>query len=350
MNILYFAPVQLYPDGHGNIATVRAYIKYLRQSGHRVHYVLFAVKKWYKAFNLFYQQKFVDTLDVINQTVHGVRTQDGNYVFDSMYQDGLGEKIRELCRVYNIDAVICTYVMQSKLLEYVPDNVLKILDTHDRMSDRAQALQKNHIKDEFFSCTNEDEGRYLSRADIVWARRDEETKFFNDTMGVNKAITVSHFSEPHYLNKNTKQLRSVGFLASDNNVNLKCVQEFIDAFVKNKKVMQSGIEVIIGGNIKNLLEQDTDRMEKIKDTNIKLVGKIPDLVDFYRMVDAVIVPITFGTGINIKMVLDEKAACMYGVIHMLYHTFLCMTMAYIDLLILMQAHIVCINLDLLHAH
>ena len=40
MHILYFSPIQIYPEGHGNIATVRQYIQILQQQGHHVHYVL----------------------------------------------------------------------------------------------------------------------------------------------------------------------------------------------------------------------------------------------------------------------------------------------------------------------
>ena len=43
----------------------------------------------------------------------------------------MGEKIAQLCKLYKIDTVICTYVMHSKLLEFVPDYILKIIDMDD---------------------------------------------------------------------------------------------------------------------------------------------------------------------------------------------------------------------------
>lgn len=302
MNILYFAPIKLWPDGHGNIATVHQYIQRMRNLGHKVHYIFFDLENM-KDFDIFYAQKFVDTLDVIKQTPRGnMRNENGYYFFDSFYQDGLGEKIRELCTVYNIDVVICTYIMHSKILEYVPDNILKIIDTHDKMTDRHISLIKNNIKDEFFSCTKEDEARYLSRADIIWARRDEEADFFNEILGENKAITVSHFNSPNYLNKTTQRLKKVGFLASDNNVNAKMVQDFISAYSRNEKILNTDLEVIIGGNVYKILERENGYMDSLKGKPIKFIGKVNNIVDFYKEIDAVVVPIMFGTGINVKMI------------------------------------------------
>lgn len=302
MNILYFAPIRLYPTGHGNIATVHQYIKRLRQQGHKVHYVYFEEQNLTK-FQLFYAQNFVDTLDIIyrNNNQKYVR-KEGYYEFDTCYQHGMGEKIVQLCELYKIDVVICTYIMHSKILEFVPSNILKIIDTHDKMSDRHLSLRKNNIPDEFFSCTKSDEAKYLNRADLVWARRDEETQYFNSIMGNNKAITVSHFDEPNFLEKKINKLKKVGFLASDNNVNAKMVLDFSEELLKHSELMNTDLEIIIGGNVKRILEQNKDFMNKIQNSPIKLVGKFENLSDFYNTVDAVIVPIMFGTGINVKMI------------------------------------------------
>ena len=71
----------------------------------------------------------------------------------------MGEKIRDLCCKHNIDMVLCAYIFQSKLLEYVPNHILKAIDTHDKMSDRYAMLRANKSSHSWFSCTPEDEGR-----------------------------------------------------------------------------------------------------------------------------------------------------------------------------------------------
>ena len=67
----------------------------------------------------------------------------------------MGERIRCLCAKYDIDVVFCSYVFQSKLLEFVPAHVLKVIDTHDKMGDRYEMLRANGLPLEFFSCSPE---------------------------------------------------------------------------------------------------------------------------------------------------------------------------------------------------
>jgi len=302
MNVLYFAPIRIYPSGHGNIATVHQYIKRLKENGHIVHYVFFE-EQGLSQFELFYAQNYVDTLDIIYKDPNKQYIRnDGYYEFDTCYQDSMGEKISELCSLYKIDVVICTYVFHSKILEFIPGNILKIIDTHDKMSDRHLHLKENNIPDEFFSCSCRDEAHYLSRADVVWARRDEETQYFNSILGAEKAITVSHFNEPNFLDRNIDRIKRIGFLASENNVNAKMVIDFVKEILQHNDFLESGIEILIGGNVKNILQKNRKIMRLIHNSPIKLIGEVEKVEDFYKMLDAVIVPIMYGTGINVKMI------------------------------------------------
>lgn len=300
MNVLYFSPIRLLPKGHGNIATVHQHILRLHALGHKVHYV-YLNEDCSSVENLFCSQLFVDTFDVIENKANPQRDSQGYYCYDTKYFDGLGEKIRELCLLYSINVVICSYVFHSKIFEFVPKNILKILDTHDRMTDRHMFLRKNKIKDEFFSCTESDEIKYLSRADVIWARRDEETKFFNRITQSKKAITVSHFDNPNFLSKKISQLRTIGFLASDNEVNYKMVISFIDEFVKQYKSNPIDVKLIIGGRVKNMFEARKE-CPLNAEVPVEMIGVVKEVEDFYKKVDAVVVPIVFGTAINVKMI------------------------------------------------
>lgn len=316
MDILYFAPIRLFPKGHGNIATVHQYIKRLRSLGHRVHYVLLNEGRQ-SGKDLFLSQKFVDTLDVIQNEEEIVRDADGYYVFDTRYFEGLGEKIHALCLRYRISIVICTYIFHSKILEYIPDNIIKIIDTHDKMTDRHLFLRAHAIKDEFFSCTRDDEARYLSRADIIWARRDEETKFFNEITGSFKAMTVSHFDNPCFFPEKRTRTHRVGFLASDNEVNHTMVKNVIDVFLRKMKKEPADIRLIIGGGVRKMFEAD-EAYPFSQDLPVELVGGVPETEDFYRSLDVVIVPIMFGTGINVKN--DRSYVIRHaGTVHALRH-------------------------------
>lgn len=84
MNILYFAPIQLYPKGHGNRATVHQYVARLRSKGHKVHYLCLN-EEGVTFRNLYIAQQYVDTLDVIHQGAPRIRREDGYYEFDSWF-------------------------------------------------------------------------------------------------------------------------------------------------------------------------------------------------------------------------------------------------------------------------
>ena len=82
------------------------------------------------------------------------------------------------------------------------------------MADRYEMLRKNGQPLEFFSCTPQEEGAYLRRADIVVARRDEEAHYFDSVTGRNTAVVMPYFEDPHYLYKAFNTLRHVGIVAS----------------------------------------------------------------------------------------------------------------------------------------
>ena len=332
MNILYFSPVPFEPVRHGNISTINQYVRRLMHKGHSVYFV-YLDQSCCSISDIAAMSSLVTKLEVLpcNRKVTPQKNVQGYDIFDSYYQDKLGEYIANFCKMYNIEAIICTYIWYSKLLEYVPKNVLKIIDTHDKMTDRHLALKENHIIDEMFSCTEEDEAKYLNRADIIWARRDEETEYFNKITNSNKAVTVTHFEPEKFLHKKYAKLKTIGILASNNQVNYKMVCNFVGKLNKRMKKEPIDIELMITGQVKimilppkkplrrlsNFYYKVLGRKDKIKGEDahlfykdyINLTGPIDDIADFYNNVDLVLIPITFGTGINVKMV----EAMAYGV-------------------------------------
>ncbi len=167
--------------------------------GHKVHFVLLQNAE-YTEHDVKDMQAAWDTFDIL--PYHNPMIVNGSAIpFDGWYEDGLGERIRCLCAKYNIDIVLCSYVFQSKLLEFVPAYVLKIIDAHDKMTDRYEMLRAHGQPLHFFSCSMQDEAAYLSRADIVLALRNDEARFFDYATGLRSALVISHLEAPHFLDK-----------------------------------------------------------------------------------------------------------------------------------------------------
>ena len=298
-HILYFSPFPSHPASHGNQTTIQKFGQFLQSEGHLVHFALMK-SHMYSEKDLDDMAAAWDSFDLIK--VDRFPSCDGNIIpFDTWYVVGLGEQIASLCTKYHIDTIICSYIFQSKLLDYVPSYILKIIDTHDKFTDRYTILDKLGKQREFFSCTQQEEGMYLSRADVVLARRDEEATYF-DSISTAKVYTVPHIEDRAYLKKSANELSKIGMVASCNLINLDIVVSFIVELIRQ----QSGelpFEIHVAGEVKSLLNLEDPQQESVvSHPSVHFIGYVDDIRDFYESVDMIICPIMSGTGINVKTV------------------------------------------------
>ncbi|MFN7597858.1 MAG: glycosyltransferase, partial [Cereibacter sp.] len=286
LNVLYFSPFPSHPDNHGNQATIQSFGKRFQKLGHKVHFALLQ-SNIYDGRALEGMRGTWDTLDVLPNTRE--LWANGNEIpFDGWYEPGLGENIRLLCQRYDIDVVFCSYIFQSRLLEFVPSHVLKVIDTHDKMGDRYEMLRRNGQPLEFFSCTPEQEGAYLRRADVVVARRAEEAEYFNSVSGRQTAIVIPHFEEPRFQQRRFEALRNVGLVASANRINLAIMLDFVRAVDKATKGAKVPFQVHIAGQVRDMIRDlpPADQAAFARDW-ITLHGLVPDIADFYAQMDLI---------------------------------------------------------------
>lgn len=301
LNVLYFSPFPSHPDNHGNQATIQAFGRHFRELGHKVHFALLQ-SHMYDEISLAQMRAAWDSIDILpNQC--GLGSNGQPIPFDGWYEEGLGQRIRVLCAAYDIDVVFCSYVFQSRLLDYVPAHVLKVIDTHDKMGDRYEMLRKNGQPLEFFSCTPEEEGAYLRRADVVVARRAEEATYFNSVSGRETAIVIPHVEEARFLERSFDKLTDVGMVASANNINLAITLQLLKAIDARLAGGASPFTLHIAGQVRDMIgslpEEDAGLFSR---PWVRLHGFVPDIGSFYRAVDVVVSPVTMGTGINVKTV------------------------------------------------
>jgi FkbM family methyltransferase len=301
LNILYFSPFPSHPQNHGNQATIHAFARRFQSMGHKVHFALLQ-SSMYDAAAAIAMRETWDSFDILPNS-HPLGADGREIPFDGWYEPGLGENIRLLCDRYDIDVVFCSYIFQSKLLEFVPAHVLKVIDTHDKMGDRYEMLRKNGQPLEFFSCTPEQEGAYLRRADVVVARRAQEAEYFNSVSQRQTAIVIPHFEEPRFQQRQFEALRNVGLVASANRINLAIMLDFVRAVDKATIGGKVPFQVYIAGQVRDMIRDlpQADQAAFGKDW-ITLHGFVPDIADFYAQMDLVVSPVTMGTGINVKTV------------------------------------------------
>ena len=300
IRILYYSPYQSHPASHGNRSTIQYFGKLFKKLGCEVHFALLGLDH-YSQKDLSDMRAAWDSLTILPYPFQDNSHLGIDIPYDEWYENGLGEHIAYLCSLYSIDMLFCSYVFQSKMLEYVPRHVLKVIDTHDKMGGRYAAQKARGVKTEFFSCSPEDEGRYLRRADIVVARRDEEAKYFDEVTGKKTAIVIPHVEPPHYLERHYNGLNSVGLVASANKINLDLVADFLQALSECNREIPFTVKV--AGQVVNLVKElPPSRRALFSHPWVKMLGFVENISDFYESVDLIVSPVTLGTGINVKTV------------------------------------------------
>lgn len=303
-SVLFYSPFSSHPQNHGNKRTIYNFCSFLKSAGYKVHFV--TLSNYLDFSYLKEMRKAWDTVDILTAAVP--MTVNNATTFDAWYDPKVGEELASLSFKYGTKHVLCSYIFQSKFLELLPDCFNKIIDTHDQMSSRFEKLKSKGLPLEFFSCSPQQEGRYLRRADVVISRTAKEALVFNEEMGQEKAVVVPHLEVPKEMNKKFDNLSRIGIVASSNIVNLYAVTDFLRQFIGIG--LDKSLEVIIAGEVRNLIPRlSPEEQEFCKNPSVKFIGFVKDIKDFYMEVDCVVSPITFGTGINVKTV----EALSYGV-------------------------------------
>jgi GT2 family glycosyltransferase/glycosyltransferase involved in cell wall biosynthesis len=301
LNILYFSPFPSHPNSHGNQSTIQEFGRRFQAMGHKVHFALLRSNNYTLSHQRAMRECW-DTLDILPNN-HPLSATGDAIPYDGWYELGLGETVRYLCAKYDIDMVFCSYVFQSKLLEFVPPRILKVIDTHDKMGNRYDMLRANGQPLEFFSCTPEEEGSYLRRADVVVARRQEEADYFDSVTGLASAIVIPHIEPPRFIEKRFNQVKVVGLVASANRINLVIMRDFLMAINRHLQGHACPFEIHVAGQVKEILtDLPSEEAEVFYAPWVKMLGFVPDIAKFYDAVDLVISPVTMGTGINVKTV------------------------------------------------
>jgi len=301
LNVLYFSPFPSHPSSHGNQSTIQQFGRRFQSMGHKVHFAL--LRSNHLSDDAIDDMRTCwDTLDILPND-HSLGANGEAILFDGWYEEGLGERIHSLCTKYDIDVVFCSYVFHSKLLEFVPSHMLKVIDTHDKMGNRYDMLRANGQPLEFFSCTPEEEGAYLRRADVVVARREEEAGYFNSVSGCATAIVIPHVEAPQFVDKTFNELGNVGIVASANRINLAIVRECLGAIDLRLHGKSCPFTVHVAGQVKDMVDcLPPGEAAIFYKPWVRLLGFVPDIAKFYADMDVIVSPVTMGTGINVKTV------------------------------------------------
>lgn len=224
------------------------------------------------------------------------RPSDGlDHGIDDWWDPAIGQMLDWLLKVGRYDALLVNYTWLSKALEHAPVGVLRILDTHDRFSGRRELLAANGLAPEYFHTTEEQERLALDRADIVWAIKSQEEAFFG-TITQRPVRTLLHMEPPAPPSspRTPDGVLRLGIVGGRNNINASNIRRFLevaDAYLRRTLLP---IEIVVAGSVCSLLEE-------LSLPFLRQLGTVESMDTLYDQVDAVLAPLSFSTGLKIKV-------------------------------------------------
>jgi hypothetical protein len=192
--------------------------------------------------------------------------------------------------------VFVSYVFHSAFLDALPKECVKILDTHDVFGGRKERMQGAclDLSDYWFTITSKGEKKALMRADKILAIQEGEAKYFRKLLGGRRKVaTVGHFVETMSLPFEGVEDSVIGFLASDNPLNMQGIRWFLEEVFPVVRLEFPKMRLRLGGRI-----CDTQEWPE----GVELLGLVDSVKEFHRKVMFTINPMQAGTGLKIKTV------------------------------------------------
>ena len=221
------------------------------------------------------------------------------YEIDDWYNEGLDNIVSRLHKKNEYGVVLTEYVFMSRALMNVPDDVLKVIDTHDLFAGRHLKYKALGISDSFFSTTRPEEVKGFNRADLLIAIQDNERTAIENMTHV-PAVTIGHkvaLFKPKTRIVNRNQIL---YLGAANTSNIDGITHFINEVFPLIAIKVPDVRLVLAGNICNHVA---------KSSFIIKMGEVKKVEDAYNEADIVINPGRVGTGLKIKNI----EALGYGV-------------------------------------
>lgn len=207
------------------------------------------------------------------------------YKIDEWAPIGAIKKSTHIINSY--DTIQCEYAYMSKFLDNSAAK-LKIIDTHDVFSNRAENIASHGGKTTWFSIKEAEEKILLERSNKILAISKSDGDFFKQITQRNVYI-LDFISKPKYCW--SRRSEGIIFIGSNNRMNLNGINWFFEHV--HPILLSRGFkkEIFVAGKI----TPDVKHAGKYKK-----IGFVESLDDLLSKCEVMINPVDIGTGIPIK--------------------------------------------------
>lgn len=288
--VLIVSPIPSHPQFQGNSARIYRLSRMFQLCGYQVHFLYFGMEGLGDKQRRDMENQW-DYFHFVQPQGPAAEPSFGDYFdIDDWYDDRVSDYVDKLCETWSFDVCVVNYVWFSKVLDAIPEQTYKVIDTHDVFGDRHIVAKEAGLEPVWFYTTKELEAYALERADLVLAIQDEEQQYFESITHI--PVAVMGYCVPFQpLVRQTRDKIVIGYIGSGNPFNVESLRVFQDAVMANPELMQK-FSFLLGGTVCKAFAG----MNEIFD----IVGLVDDLDEFYRLIDIAINPMVGGTGLKIK--------------------------------------------------
>ncbi len=323
--ILVISPVWLFPGHSGNRKRIKNICAELMKTGYSVDYFYVGYEEYMDSAHVaFFNGEILDyrvddqKLQFKNRPVLRIkelwnglniktdrwkrRLADGPD--SARYNKSLSEyknlRKLELLKVQlkeqRYKAVIVNYAVYSFYFDLFDPETLKILDTHDLLTDRYKLyFDEDEEPVNWHSLRFEDEKRAVNKADVVWAITGGEHQHYATmtASGTTEVKTLRHITPFNRISAENsgKELLLIG---SDNKLNIDGLAWFLDSVWPELRRIHPDAELIVAGSICKA-QSSFGEVD-----GVRFYGKYDTQTEIYSKSDICINPMLHGTGLKIK--------------------------------------------------
>ncbi|HSW15179.1 MAG TPA: glycosyltransferase [Solimonas sp.] len=305
--VLFVSDVPTHPSTAGNRARIRTLVDAVGRLGHEVHFA--ALVRPGAELDPAMARRYGSRLHVLpfrrrrglGWAAEHARRRVGRWLrsdagwtwsLDAWFDDRLDDRLRDLQRREAFDVVVVEYVYLSRAALAFPASVRKVIDTHDRFTDRHRLSLRAGRAYGWFSLCAADERRGLSRADVVIAIQHEEAASFEALLaGTRTRVeTVGHVFDPDETVDRARTAHAL-LVGSDNVLNVEGARYFTDQVLPRIRRQEPGFELLVAGDVGRAMA-DTPGVRKL--------GRVPAIGAAYAQAAVALNPVRSGTGLCIK--------------------------------------------------
>lgn len=285
--------------------------------------------RWYRDATLHQAKQWLSQTSPLARPVDGPQSLK----LDDYRWQWAQTRFAEVVESFQPTAIIFEYITMGYLLDALNgqqrQQIKCLVDTHDVLHRRAEQFFA-HGYPHWLDVTREEEGEVLCKFDGVIAIQNAEAETFRSLVD-NRAqvITAGHAVDredsafEHSPAESVPDKVTVGYIGSKNFSNWQAIHEFLTNAWPSVLLKNGGsCELAIAGAICDWFESDdgghvllnqgvadatagssdtqTAVDNRIRIDNVRLLGRVDRVEDFYDAIDIVINPVRFGTGLKIK--------------------------------------------------